>query len=427
MAPVGALAYGSSAGTGDADRRRYRRHDLRRFAGSQRPHPAHARDLARQAACQPHDRHAVGRRAEHRRRRRFDRLGRPGAAPPCRPDQRRRHAWARPPTGAAAPGRPSPTRPSSSASSIRISSSAGSMALDTAAAEEALRRDVAVPARQVAGGSGDRGDGTGDREHGPGDHGHHASTRASTRPRRPSSRAAAPAGLNCVAIARRLGCRRVLVPEPGAALAAAGALISDLTSRYHAMFHAASDSVRPRRRQRGARRASRSGAAPSPKDAAPEARPYVIAWSTEARYPDQAWEIEVPLRGARFDRPMTSPGCSRISTARTRRSSPSATRPRRSRPSAGTRRCVAGSAPQTPGRVRSAGPGARLPSRRVRFLQAREARDGRRLSASKRSRWASTIAGPAIVESELHLDRHRSGRDRAARRISATLVIDVGA
>ena len=48
-------------------------------------------------------------------------------------------------------------------------------------------------------------------------------------------------GLNCVAIARRLGCRRVLVPEPGAALAAAGALISDLTSRYHAMFHAESD------------------------------------------------------------------------------------------------------------------------------------------------------------------------------------------
>jgi len=38
------------------------------------------------------------------------------------------------------------------------------------------------------------------------------------------------AGLNIVFIARRLGCRRVIVPETGAALSAAGALISDLTT-----------------------------------------------------------------------------------------------------------------------------------------------------------------------------------------------------
>jgi N-methylhydantoinase A len=29
----------------------------------------------------------------------------------------------------------------------------------------------------------------------------------------------------------------------------------------------------------------------------------VHEWTVEARYPDQAWEIEVPLRRSRFDHP----------------------------------------------------------------------------------------------------------------------------
>jgi N-methylhydantoinase A len=45
------------------------------------------------------------------------------------------------------------------------------------------------------------------------------------------------AGLNCVAIGRRLGCRRVVVPETGAALSAAGALLSDLTWTSRSMHH----------------------------------------------------------------------------------------------------------------------------------------------------------------------------------------------
>ena len=48
------------------------------------------------------------------------------------------------------------------------------------------------------------------------------------------------AGLNCVAIGRRLGCAEVLVPETGAALAAAGALISDLAAHHQAMFYSRS-------------------------------------------------------------------------------------------------------------------------------------------------------------------------------------------
>ncbi|QIG52432.1 hydantoinase/oxoprolinase family protein [Nordella sp. HKS 07] len=107
------------------------------------------------------------------------------------------------------------------------------------------------------------------------------------------------AGLNCVAIGRRLGCRTVLVPETGAALAAAGALVSDLVAYHQAMLYATSKDFdfaavnkvladleahcEAFRRQIG-----------------PDAIFVGIDWSTEARYPDQAWEIEVPLCVSRF-------------------------------------------------------------------------------------------------------------------------------
>ena len=105
-------------------------------------------------------------------------------------------------------------------------------------------------------------------------------------------------GLNCVAIARRLGCRRVLVPETGAALAATGALISDLTDRYHAMLHGNSgafdfDGV-------NAVLARLEAKCRIFADAADAGDDFVISWSAEARYPDQAWEIEVPLRKSHF-------------------------------------------------------------------------------------------------------------------------------
>ena len=130
----------------DADRRRHRRHDLRRLAGPPRPHPAHPRDLARPAAFQPHDRHALGRRQEHRRRRRLDRLGRRRRAAACRPDQRRRRAG----PGRLRPRRHPPDRDRRRGRCSAIidpdhSSSAGACALDRAAAEDAIRRDVADP------------------------------------------------------------------------------------------------------------------------------------------------------------------------------------------------------------------------------------------------------------------------------------------
>ncbi|HZZ60310.1 MAG TPA: hydantoinase/oxoprolinase family protein [Roseiarcus sp.] len=107
------------------------------------------------------------------------------------------------------------------------------------------------------------------------------------------------AGLSCVAIGRRLGCKTVYVPETGAALAAAGALISDLTSHHQAMRHTTSESfdfegVNEVLDQLEARcRAFHASAGP-------EAELVAIDWIAEARYPDQAWEIEAPLRRPRF-------------------------------------------------------------------------------------------------------------------------------
>lgn len=107
------------------------------------------------------------------------------------------------------------------------------------------------------------------------------------------------AGLNCVAIARRLGCRRVLVTEAGAALAASGALLSDLSTQYQAMFRTGSRCFDMAGVNAVLRRlkADCDAFAAGPGQGAVRT---TIYWSTEARYTDQAWEIEVPLREEAF-------------------------------------------------------------------------------------------------------------------------------
>jgi N-methylhydantoinase A len=108
------------------------------------------------------------------------------------------------------------------------------------------------------------------------------------------------AGINAVSIAQRLGCPRVVFPDLGAALSAVGALISDLTAEYGATGRARSDAFdlagantilaelmdRCRRFARG----PGAGAVATH-----------IELAAEARYPGQVWELEVPLRGTRFD------------------------------------------------------------------------------------------------------------------------------
>ncbi len=108
------------------------------------------------------------------------------------------------------------------------------------------------------------------------------------------------AGLNAVAVGRRLGCASVLIPEAGAVLSAAGALMSELSSDYAQMLFATSarfsfDKVN----EVLARLAERCAAfAAGPGEGALET---VTEFSVEARYPHQIWEIEVPMASGRIN------------------------------------------------------------------------------------------------------------------------------
>jgi N-methylhydantoinase A len=107
------------------------------------------------------------------------------------------------------------------------------------------------------------------------------------------------AGLNSVFIARRLGCPTLLIPETGAGLSAAGALMSDLTNEYRATFFTTSgdfDRQGVNRVLEDLRRQCQvfidgpgSGAAS-----------HDIEYTVEARYASQVWEIEVPLANDTF-------------------------------------------------------------------------------------------------------------------------------
>lgn len=229
-------------------------------------------------------------------------------------------------------------------------------------------------------------------------------------------------GLNCIAIARRLGCRRVLVPETGAALAAAGALISDLTSRYHAMFYTESGNFD----RDGANRVLaglEERCCSFVRDAG--GKDFTIDWSTEARYPDQAWEIEVPLRASRFKSDDDVTGLV-ADFHRTHQEVFAVSDPSSRIETVGWNaevRCRVGSA--EPGGVRSTAGVARLPSRRVRFLAAREARDVE-VYRFESIRAGERIVGPAIVESSFTSIVLDPGAI-AARDGMGTLVIEVGA
>ena len=101
------------------------------------------------------------------------------------------------------------------------------------------------------------------------------------------------AGLNAVAIARRLGSPRVVIPQAGAVLSARGALMSDLMSEYAAAFFSGSDGFDHARAQelldelrgRCVAFAERSGVAGEPQ----------IEFIAEARYRHQVWQLDVLL------------------------------------------------------------------------------------------------------------------------------------
>ncbi len=110
------------------------------------------------------------------------------------------------------------------------------------------------------------------------------------------------AGLNSVPIARRLESPKLLIPEVGAALSAAGAMMSDLTSQFHATLFAKSvafeyDAVNAVLESLEAR--CREFIAGPGRGSLEQS---IQLWA-EARYPEQVWEIEVPLPSTRFRGP----------------------------------------------------------------------------------------------------------------------------
>ena len=108
------------------------------------------------------------------------------------------------------------------------------------------------------------------------------------------------AGLNAVAVGRRLGCAGVLIPEAGPVLSAAGALMSELSSDHAQMLFTTSN----RFDEAGvngvldALERRCKAFAEGPGEGSVET---TIEFSVEARYPHQIWEIEVPLAGSRIE------------------------------------------------------------------------------------------------------------------------------
>ena len=102
-------------------------------------------------------------------------------------------------------------------------------------------------------------------------------------------------GLNAVAIARQLGCEQVLVPPVAAVLSAAGELIAELTADYASTLHTTSSdfdadgvgATLSHLQQQCNDFISRSGVG---------ALESAVTFTVEARYADQAWELDLPVR-----------------------------------------------------------------------------------------------------------------------------------
>ena len=137
-----------------------------------------------------------------------------------------------------------------------------------------------------------------DRAHGAGDRGDHGQPGRSTRARRVLVGGGGAAGLNAVAIARRLGCRRVVIPEVvGGAARGRRAALRPRRPSCRSTFVDRDGDFDLAGVERGARRAAR--ALRGVRAARPARRAQIELVSAEARYPHQVWELEVPLRGER--------------------------------------------------------------------------------------------------------------------------------
>jgi len=107
------------------------------------------------------------------------------------------------------------------------------------------------------------------------------------------------AGLNSIAIARRLGCHTVLFPDGGAAISAVGGLLCPLSDDFSEFGVVGShDFGRTQVNDVLARLDERCRTF---LDHVSDDVPSAIMFSVEARYAQQIWEIKIPLRVARFE------------------------------------------------------------------------------------------------------------------------------
>ena len=288
----GTALHGNRRHSRDGGRRRHRRYELRRQRRAARPHPVDARELDRPAVLRAHDRVALGRRPQRRRRRRQHRARRQR-----RPAARRaRECRCRPGAGLLRDrGHASDADRRLSVARLRRSglfSRWADRVSTCASGRQAIRTQIGEPLGL------DLHDAAA------------AILRIATErmvsaieeitihqgidPRQAVLvGGGGAAGFNAVAIARRLGCPEVVIPATGPALSAAGALISDLARSLRAHVPHDRHGLRLRGRQRECSPSSRRGRRRSSTDPARARSSSSIQFSVEARYPHQVWELEV--------------------------------------------------------------------------------------------------------------------------------------
>ena len=108
------------------------------------------------------------------------------------------------------------------------------------------------------------------------------------------------AGLNAIAMARRLGCSDILIPQVGAVLSAAGALMAELGDDFAATHPTGSESF-DFDGVNTVLEALEARAAQMVEDLALPPSDTQITYAAEARYAHQVWEIEIELRAPRFE------------------------------------------------------------------------------------------------------------------------------
>ena len=108
------------------------------------------------------------------------------------------------------------------------------------------------------------------------------------------------AGFNTTLIGKRLNCPTAIIPETGAALSAAGALISDLSRHFNITRHISTDKFSfSLANQVLAELKAKCDAFVAA--AGEEVIGHSVEYSIEGHYPSQVWDIEAPLHAARLD------------------------------------------------------------------------------------------------------------------------------